>query len=355
MKKKDLLLNRNILVIRFSAFGDVAMTLPALYSVAKAYPNYTFYMLTSKNFEGLFANQLPNIKVIGVDLKLYKGVGGLLQLATEIGKSYKIDAVADLHGVLRSQFIRSYFFLRGKKVKSIDKDRAKKKAIVKHKAPLTQLKHSIDRYRDVFSELGLNSEMCFTSYFESKIRNVAELNNLSFDVSKSNIGIAPFAMHAEKMYPVDKMEEVLKAIAAESNTHIYLFGGGKKEKEKFEEWEAKYSNVTSVIGKLTLEKELLLISYLSVLVSMDSANMHLASLVNTPVVSVWGATHPYLGFYGYNQPPNNAVQLNDLDCRPCSVFGNVPCWRGDHACMNRISPQTIVEKINRVLTANVQQ
>ncbi len=97
----------------------------------------------------------------------------------------------------------------------------------------------------------------------------------------------------------------------------------------------------------------MLISYLSVLVSMDSANMHLASLVNTPVVSVWGATHPYLGFYVYNQAPSNAVQLEGLDCRPCSVFGNVPCWRGDHACMNRISPQTIVEKINRVHATNV--
>ena len=88
-EKKDVLLN--VLVIRFSAFGDVAMTLPAVYSVAKAHPNHTFYMLTSKNFEGLFANQLPNIKVIGVDLRLYKGVKGLLQLANEISKSYKIE------------------------------------------------------------------------------------------------------------------------------------------------------------------------------------------------------------------------------------------------------------------------
>ena len=350
MKKKDVSLN--ILIIRFSAFGDVAMTLPALYSVAKAYPNHIFYMLTSKNFEGLFTNQLSNIKVIGVDLKMYKGVNGLLRLANKIRMNYKIDVVADLHSVLRSQFIRSYFFLHGKKVKYIDKERAKKEAIVKHKAPLTKLKHSIDRYRDVFSKLGFDSEMSFVSYFENKTRNVAALDNLSFDVSTPNIGIAPFAMHAEKMYPIDKMEEVLKAIVAKSNTHVYLFGGGKEEKEKFEEWEVKYPNVTSVIGKLTLENELLLISYLSVLVSMDSANMHLASLVNTPVVSIWGATHPYLGFYGYKQPLSNAVQLEDLDCRPCSVFGNVPCWRGDHACMNRIAPQTIVDKIDAVIAGN---
>ena len=351
--KKDVLLN--ILVVRFSAFGDVAMTLPALYSAAKAYPNYTFYMLTSKNFEGLFINQLPNIKVIGVDLTQYQGVIGLLQLARKNRKKYKIDIVVDLHNVIRSQFIRSYFFLHGKNVNYICKDRLKKNAIVKHKAPLTQLKHTVDRYRDVFSKASLSSEMSFKSYFENKTRSIAGLDGLSFDVSKSNIGIAPFAMHAEKMYPINKMEKVLEGIVANSNTHVYLFGGGKKEKQKMEEWEAKYPNVTSVIGKLTLENELLLISYLSVLVSMDSANMHLASLVNTPVVSIWGATHPYLGFYGYRQPDSNAVQVEDLDCRPCSVYGNLPCWRGDHACMNEIAPHTIVEKINLVVQANVPQ
>lgn len=353
MKKKEKLLN--ILVIRFSAFGDVAMTLPALYSVAKAYPNYTFYILTSKSFEGLFANQLPNIKVIGVDLKQYKGVRGLMQLAKKIRIHYKIDVVADLHHVLRSQVLRTYFLLHGKRVGYIRKERSKKNAIVKHKAPLIPLKHSIDRYRDVFSRLGLQSDMSFSSYFENQTRDVTPLKSLSFDTSETNLGIAPFAMHAEKMYPIDKMEEVLKSLAAKDNTHVYLFGGGRKEKEKLEEWEAKYSNATSVVGKLTLKNELLLISHLSALVSMDSANMHLASLVNTPVVSIWGATHPYLGFYGYNQSPSNVVQLDDLDCRPCSVFGNVPCWRGDHACMNWIPPQTIVEKVETVIEVKTQK
>ena len=339
----------NILVIRFSAFGDVAMTLPALYSVAKAHPNHTFYMLTSKSFVGLFANQLHNIKPIGVDLKQYKGVGGLMQLAKKIRTNYKIDAVADLHDVLRSQVLRTSFMLRGKRVAYIRKERAKKKAVIKHKAPLAPLKHSIDRYRDVFSKLGLEAEMSFTSYFENQPRSLDPLNSLSFDTSKTNIGIAPFAMHAEKMYPIEKMMEVVKAMSQRDNTHVYLFGGGSKEKEKLEEWGAKYANVTSVVGKLTLQNELLLISYLSALVSMDSANMHLASLVNTPVVSIWGATHPYLGFYGFNQSSRNAVQMADLDCRPCSVFGNVPCWRGDHACMNGIAPQTVIDRIETVL------
>ena len=338
----------NVLVIRFSAFGDVAMSFPAVYSVAKAYPNHIFYVLTSKSFETLFVNQLPNLKVISVDLKQYKGVKGLWKLGEEIRKDYDINAVADLHDVLRSKFLRTYFLIHGKQVQHIDKGRAQKTAITKHKAPLTPLKHTIDRYRDVFSNLKLPAEMSFVSYFENEKQNAEKLTSLSFDASKTNIGFAPFAKHAEKMYPIDKMEEVVKALLGRGDRHIYLFGGGGDEQRKMQEWESKYPNVTTVIGKLTLENELLLMSNLSLLVSMDSANMHLASLVNTPVVSVWGATHPFLGFYGYNQDPANAVQI-ELDCRPCSVFGNVPCWRGDHACMEWLPPEMIVERVEEVL------
>src|SRR5690554_2172726 len=127
------------------------MTLPALYSTAKAHPNHMFYMLTSKRLEDLFLNQLPNIYVIGVDLKQYVGINGLIRLSREIRKKYAIDAVADLHEVLRSKVIRTYFFLWGKSVRFINKETLKKRAICKHRIPLTQLKNTVDRYRDVFS------------------------------------------------------------------------------------------------------------------------------------------------------------------------------------------------------------
>jgi len=86
------------------------------------------------------------------------------------------------------------------------------------------------------------------------------------------------------------------------------------------------------------------ISRLDVMLSMDSSGMHLASLKNIPVVSVWGATHPYAGFLGYGQSMSNVLQT-DLYCRPCSVYGNVPCYRGDFACMNQLTEEIVVEKV----------
>ena len=94
--------------------------------------------------------------------------------------------------------------------------------------------------------------------------------------------------------------------------------------------------------------ELALLSHLDTMVSMDSANMHLASITGVPVVSIWGATHPYAGFQGWGQEPSNFIQA-DMDCRPCSVYGNKPCLRGDYACLTRISPDTVAEKIESII------
>lgn len=156
------------------------------------------------------------------------------------------------------------------------------------------------------------------------------------------------AAHVGKIYPLSKQEQVISLLSERKNTKILLFGGGAKEIEVLAKWERQYPNVISTAGKLTLNSELALMSHLDVMLSMDSANMHLASLVNIPVVSIWGATHPYAGFMGWKQLPDNAVQV-DLPCRPCSIFGNKPCWRKDYACLQGITPEMVVHRIEQVI------
>ena len=160
------------------------------------------------------------------------------------------------------------------------------------------------------------------------------------------IGIAPFAKHPAKVYPMDKMEEIIKVLSQKEDTTIFLFGGGEKEKQHIAELCDKHPNVLSAQSQQGLRGELALMGQLDVMLSMDSANMHLASLVGTRVVSIWGGTHPYAGFLGWNQKPNDCVQV-DLPCRPCSVYGNKPCLRGDYACLSGIKPIQVIEKLVR--------
>ena len=94
--------------------------------------------------------------------------------------------------------------------------------------------------------------------------------------------------------------------------------------------------------------EIDLIANLDCVVSMDSLVMHLASLMATPTVSVWGATHPGLGFLGYGFGQEGVLQT-DFACRPCSVYGKKPCKYGDYRCIWSIEPQMILDRVERLV------
>lgn len=337
-----------VLVIRLSAFGDVAMLVPVISSVAAKYPQDRFSVMTRKAFTPLFENLGFNVNVLPLDIKgRHRGLRGYLRVLRRVS-TLGFTHVADEHDVLRSKGIRYFMKATGRKVAKIDKGRKEKKSLIESKVLEPPLKHTIQRYQDVFDRLGFPAPMTFQNIFDFVPRDFSKLKSIIESKEGEWIGIAPFSKHEGKIYPPEKMEKVIKSLSERENTTIFLFGAGKYEKLRISNWSKKYKNVVNTIGKLNLERELLLISYLDVMLSMDSANMHLASLVQVPVVSVWGATHPSLGFYGFNQDLENAIQI-DLECRPCSVFGNEPCLRGDYQCLNGIAEEMIVNKINKVL------
>lgn len=335
-----------ILAVRFSALGDVAMTVPVLYSFAKACPQHQLVVLSRPAFASFFVCAPPNITFRKADLKNdYKGFKGILKLYSELRKE-RFDAVADLHDVLRTKVLRTLFLLGGVRVAYIDKGRAEKRRLVSagngNSAPL---KSSFSRYRDVFRSLGYSFPLDFKSVFES-CGTLPSLPETFGEKEKGWkwIGIAPFAAHQGKIYPLLLQHKVVSLLSSMDKVRIFLFGGGKQEKEVLAAWDNEFSCVTSVVGCLKMDEELALMARLDVMLSMDSGNMHLASLVGVPVVSVWGATHPYAGFMGWNQKQENAIQL-DLPCRPCSVYGNKPCRFGDYRCLKAIRPEMIVGRI----------
>jgi ADP-heptose:LPS heptosyltransferase len=337
----------NVLVIRLSAMGDVAMTVPVVASVLQQHPDLHITLISNPRFEAMFG-KLERFTFVGVDTKVkYHGLAGIFRLFRDLRRANRFDAVADLHDVLRSMVLRTLFRLSGVKVSHINKGRAEKRALVSasHKQ-LHQLQTSVSRYCEVFGRLGLSVIPHFTSICSKEHPPVSPLG------AKQGqwVGVAPFAQHKGKIYPLDKMEQVVRRLAERSGMRVLLFGGGPKEVAVLEGWAAASESVTSVAGKYPLRDELAILNQCDVLVSMDSANMHLASLVATPVVSVWGATHPFAGFYGYGQNTENIVQCADLDCRPCSIYGNKPCLRGDYACLNGIEPDRIVDKVMKVLS-----
>ena len=301
---------KKLLVIRFSALGDIAMTVPVIHDLAMQYPEVDITMLSREMARPLFERMPQNVHFFVADLKgRYKGLLGLCRLWRDAHLS-NFDYIADFHDVLRTWWLRTEGCLRRKKVAKIDKGRKGKKALTRQK--------NIDY-----------SAFCETQKADNE----------------TWVGIAPFAKHPAKVYPLEKMEQVIKALSERDNTRVFLFGGGAEESLQINSLCGKYNNVQPAKSQQGLRGELALMGQLDVMLSMDSANMHLASLVGTRVVSIWGGTHPYAGFLGWNQKAEDCIQL-DLPCRPCSVYGNKACSRGDYACMNGITPEEIIGKLS---------
>ncbi|MCL2245501.1 MAG: glycosyltransferase family 9 protein [Lentimicrobiaceae bacterium] len=321
-----------ILILRFSAMGDVAIAASVMKEVASQHPNTLFVFATRAFFAPFFEN-IPNLELFPIDFKeKYKGFKGVFRLYKDLKNKYKMDAVADLHGVLRSKLLTLLFRWSFNKIKiaTIHKGRKEKRALCQAKMQnKTPLKPTWQRYVDVFQELGIKVVVKPKPipYFPEKVKK---------------IGIFPFAQHKGKIYPQELLGKVVETLNA--HYEIYLFGGGRNEQEICESWQKKYQNVFSFIGKHSLKEELNIISTLNVMLSMDSSGMHLASLCNIPCVSIWGATHPYSGFVGFGQENNPQIQLN-LPCRPCSVYGNKPCKYEDYRCLYGIAPEEIVREI----------
>ncbi len=341
---------KRILVFRLSAIGDVAMTVPVILSFAKTYPDAEITFVSQKFANG-FLKYIPGVTLFEVDLKgRHKGFLGIFRLYFDLKKLGRFDIVADLHDVIRTKIIRFLFGFSSAKVVVLDKGRKEKKNLCKNEGKFFRpLESTTTRYAKVLQDAGFDFNVEFDYLFTKSPLNEKTLSITGIKEGKW-IGVAPFAKHKGKIYPLELMEKVMTLLTNAKGLKVFLFGGGSFEKEILEGWEKRFPNTISLAGKLSIEDELKVISNLNVLVSMDSANMHFASLVNTSVISIWGATHPYAGFYGWNQNPRNAIQV-DLSCRPCSIYGNKPCFRKDYACLYRITPESIVSKIQEEIIA----
>jgi len=330
--------------------GDVALTVPAIRRVLDENNGLQITLVTAPHFTPFF-NGIRGLKVFPANFyKEYKGLTGLIRLYKTLTHLQKFDSIIDLHGVIRSYFVSTLFRLSGKNIFRINKGRKQKKEFIKGKS-IKKLPHTIERYMEVFRKAGLNIGK--GSYQGFIIENQAlETAGEMFPTEMQQkdipwIGIAPMAKHALKKWDLSKFTGLMKRINQDQKVWFFFFGGGEQEKVEIDRLISGFDNALNLTGKMSLEQEIAMISTMRFMITMDSANMHIAALCNTPTISIWGGTHPDLGFSALNQPDKFSIQIpkTELECRPCTVYGKGECARGDFACMNRISSQMVFERI----------
>jgi ADP-heptose:LPS heptosyltransferase len=336
---------QHIAVIRLSAMGDVAMTVPVLLALIDQNPEVKITVVSRPFFKPLFEN-IPNLHFYSVHTHhQHQGILGLFRLYRDL-KKLNIDVVADLHNVLRSKVIRTLFALSGKKVAFTDKGRAEKKALTRLRNKVFQpVKPMIERHIATFKSLGFRIEMK-QPYFLAKETIPIRAQQILGDKNHKWLGIAPFAHYESKTYPMDLMKKVIDELAKEESLKIILLGGGKEEAEVLQNMAKNHENCYSFAGIMSFEHELHLISNLDTMLSMDSGNAHLAAMFGVPTITLWGATHPFTGFAPYYQPIDNCLVADrkQYPLVPTSIYGNKKV-AGYENVMRTILPEKVVEKV----------
>lgn len=338
-----------LLVIRTSAMGDVALTTPVLTGMRQQYPDIEIVLLTRLVFKPFFTS-IDGLRFFFPDLKKnHKGFSGIIRLYWDITRQEKIDFVIDLHDVLRSKILRLLFRMSGVPLSVIDKGRSEKKSLIKGRTKI-RLKHSVERYCDVFARAGFPvtplKGVCIVPSRDALIK----AHSIAGPVGELNIGVAPYAKHKLKLWPEENMISLLRLIAEKHKCKFLLFGGNE-DAEKMVAFQSRVPGSVNLVGKLSLDEELALMSRLDIMIAMDSSNMHMAALVGTKVISIWGGTDPFSGFSAWNQPEDFSLRIpvDELTCRPCTIYGKGECKRGDFACMNWLTPEQVFNKIDKIV------
>jgi ADP-heptose:LPS heptosyltransferase len=254
--------------------------------------------------------------------------------------------------------LRTILRLSGLRVVVFKKGRSEKKELVRpDNKVIRQLPHTVDRYREAFTRHGLRFEMLLGPFLvpdDESLANVRQWligKGLTPGLQKW-IGIAPFANHRTKIWPGEYVNRLIELLLNRTDCHFFLFGGGREEIAFFEKVSDAFpSRCTIVAGALEMRQEIALMTLLDLMVCVDSSNMHLAALAGTPLLSLWGGTHPDTGFGPYLYDSSAVLQIgrDELPCRPCSVYGKETCLRGDFACLYRLTPEMASQQIFRKL------
>lgn len=344
--------DKTLAIARFSALGDVAMAVPVVYSLCRTYPHLKVVMVTRPALTRIFVGAPDNLTLFGADVDhAYAGVAGLRRLARTLRCDYGVTDYVDIHSVLRTRLLGMWLRLGGVRVTSLVKDRAGRRALTRaDNKVMMPLLGARARYRMALAEAGYKVQPAFDGLYSTPGGADASLFAAITPPRAAGecwIGIAPYAAHQGKIYPIDKMRRVVDILLSRvPGVRIFLFGGGGDEAATLARWQSECGPaVISLAGRRAgFDVELALMNHLDLMLAMDSGNMHLAAIAGTRVLSIWGATHVFGGFGSWRHSPDDIIEVK-MPCRPCSVYGAAPCRRGDYMCLQSIAPETVAARV----------
>lgn len=339
--------NKKFLIIQTAFLGDVILTLPIVQELKRKYPESEIDFLCIPETSELLKNNPHISEIISYDKK-NSGVIGFRDLINKL-RSKNYDILISPHRSFRSSLISKLSNAK----KTISYDKSSLNFLFDKKIKYRKELHEILRDLALLEPIGIKSNKIVKPELYISVQDKRKIDSLFYEHRvKDNekfITIAPGSVWFTKRFPEEKFAKLCD-LMFNMNTKIFLIGG-KKDKvfSDFIQNNSKNRNIINVTGNFSIMESAELIKRSEVLITNDSAPLHIANAVETNVVAIFGATVPAFGFYPIGKK-DIVIETNGLSCRPCAIHGGKKCPVGTFVCMKNIDEQNIMIAVKKLLS-----
>jgi histidinol-phosphate phosphatase family protein len=332
----------NTLVVRFGSLGDVILTSATVLNLKIAFPGSRLTYLTKERFRTV-VEMFDGVDEI-VTVPDHANTAELVRILLELDRN-RFERVIDLHGNFRSWLARS--MISANQTIVYPKRRIERWKMTRRRAKLpAEYLHTIDLYNQTLTQLNRRAA---GRRPVMQAPPLAESYHELFSDDRPVVVIAPSAAHPNKSWPADRFAQVVRSLCQESGVRVVLAVTSGDPDRKLMESGAKIPDLVTLTD-CPLDQLAAVIARSKLVVANDSGVAHLASAVGTPVLAIFGPTHPALGFAPRGL--RDRVVEVDESCRPCSRHGRKPCYRDQRYCFTRINPVTVVDQATEMLAVS---
>ena len=320
---------KKILIIRFSAIGDVVLTSPIV-RVLKI-SGYEVHYLVKLQFKSAIQNNQYIDKLFTLE-------------EAELKKRLRLEKygmVIDLQNNLKSLKIRSGL---SKDIRIVNKENLKKLVLVRAGLDFLNREHIVDRYFKTIENTGAKNDGKGLDFYLTGDFRIA-LNKTEYSIEQDYIAWVIGASYPKKTLPSEHIIQTCNVL----KMPVLLIGGAQDEKKGATIVSATIGkNIHNLCGKLSLEESAFVVKMSSLVLSNDTGLMHIAAAYQKDIISFWGCTKPSLGMFPYKPGSRSKEMISPSQKAPCSKLGN-RCKSDTNGCIQHIPVSDIILEIKKVL------